>query len=451
MLSIREELKKLTPVDLASRGNGAVDAPADLLTQWQQIAAGISDIAAGQRRAVEQLESFLESVRSAAADTQRNAASSREFLEQHRAVIQKDRADQERMLEKFRETLSASLAAELKAHAQQTKADVAAVNSDVVKLMSSLRADAATASTQREKVLTEHLAATRDDLIEHLKTARHELEAVIEPLASSALDFREIAVGLESHLAKVEGLNANIQMNAQAIRSAVKEELVHRHEEMQRLQAATEESAKRTSDQIANAVAALDESVLKQSQALLKEFEREHERSVAHRDQVVSAVRTEVTAERERVAGDVDKRMSEATTLIRELNEKLAETRAAEAALSAANEAKMRADVERIEDQMAAASRSMMAFLEALDDVAEVSGGAGALGRLTSRAKRVLEAAGLTEIEAEGTAVNEELHEVVQRVPSSESVPAGRIVRVVQRGFRDADRVVRRAQVVVAE
>lgn len=758
MLSIRDELKKLAPVELASHGNGAVDAPADLVTQWQQIAAGISEIAAGQRRSVEQLESFLQVVRSAAADTQRTAAESRAFLEHHRALLEKeraeyhalhqkerdehhallledraehdarmeaeraewkasidkehadrvaalendrarrleensaDRAEQRALLHDFRESLREKVAAELQQFVQRASADIAATNSRVLELMSGLREEivAQTAPELREQVdsvlrtasaglLDQHRttvdevkglvraaesanAAREKAITDYLQSARHELEAVIEPLASAALDFREIAVGLAEHLSGVESLRASIQSNAQAIRAAVSEELLHRHDEMERLKLAAEESAKRTAeeinrlqltveqsvkqateemeqrrlaadesakrttDQIANAVVALDEAmrrhsaalvadqeqrnqvaaatlseattVLRQSQALLTEFERsaqllrehaerEHQRNeelrahtldsaeavlqkvaasidqvqtgareaseklgesrektevlvqaaatlegvrgaidevhssaaaahkqvelererserahagleemrasllgsvtemftawksdvaahrqqllasmqgdiAAHREQLVAAVRAEIAAERERVAADVDKRMSEATALILAVNEKLDARRAEEAALSAAQEARMRAELEakateaeRADDQLRATSRSMMAFLEALDDVSGLASddpAAGkSLGRLTARAQRVLEAAGLTEIEAEGTRVDEEQHEIVQRVPATGSLAAGTVVRIVQRGFRTAERVVRRAQVVVAE
>jgi molecular chaperone GrpE (heat shock protein) len=107
------------------------------------------------------------------------------------------------------------------------------------------------------------------------------------------------------------------------------------------------------------------------------------------------------------------------------------------------------------EDRVRATSTAMMAFLESLDDLSAMSVGEDPktrkiFARTMARAHFVIEAAGLTEIAAEGAELNEDVHEVVGRVPADSGMPAGRVVRVVQRGFRSGDHVLRRAQVVVA-
>ena len=442
MLSIRDELLKLAPVN-AQRANGDEQSPPlDTVGQWQEIATRINDVSTGQRKAVEQLEAFLAAVRSAAAETQRTAAATQSFLEEQRALIAKDRAAQTNSTAVL-EPLIARLDEQQRAATAEVQALVQA---------------AGMASIERDRALEIHL-----------RSGRRELEAVIEPLASAALDFREIAVGLSSLLSKVEALSGSVQSNAELVRSAVSEELLHRHEELERLRLEIEKSGAEVTTRITAAIASLDQATHRHAEALAAE-------QTKRQDAAASALASTLTATIQAKLGElsttsvatIEARLAGMSTAsVATIEAKLAEIAIRDGAahaelkslrkeLESARAAEQRAkeEAEQRDEQLRATSASMMAFLEALDDLSGLrtadadSAAQKIMGRVTTRAQRVLAAAGLSEIDALGGELNEDLHEVVEKIPASAELPAGRVSKVVQRGFRSGDRVLRRAQVI---
>lgn len=69
---------------------------------------------------------------------------------------------------------------------------------------------------------------------------------------------------------------------------------------------------------------------------------------------------------------------------------------------------------------------------------------------ITGKLKDTLRQKGLTEIDAMGCVLDTDLHEAVAKTPAGKS-DCGKIVDVVQRGYKLGDKVVRYAKVVVGE
>jgi molecular chaperone GrpE len=58
---------------------------------------------------------------------------------------------------------------------------------------------------------------------------------------------------------------------------------------------------------------------------------------------------------------------------------------------------------------------------------------------------------GVTEIEAIGNELDTDLHEAIAKIPAFEPSQKGKIIDVVQKGYKLKDKVVRFAKVVVGE
>jgi type IV secretory pathway ATPase VirB11/archaellum biosynthesis ATPase/molecular chaperone GrpE (heat shock protein) len=113
------------------------------------------------------------------------------------------------------------------------------------------------------------------------------------------------------------------------------------------------------------------------------------------------------------------------------------------------------ADAAALRDQQRRSAVAMLAFVEALDETREIAASPEgdcrqAVNRLGSRATWFIDAVGLHETARVGDPIRADEHDVLERVPRTAGQQEGEIVRVVQRGFRLGDRVLRRAQVVVA-
>jgi molecular chaperone GrpE len=115
-----------------------------------------------------------------------------------------------------------------------------------------------------------------------------------------------------------------------------------------------------------------------------------------------------------------------------------------------------RAEREKVEAKQAADRQLLLELLTVLDDferaeqytdVEHHQHLVDGLGIVSSRLHGVLASHGLAQIEAEQ--FDPQLHEAVGM--ESSELPSGQIVRVLQRGWRVGDRVLRHAQVIVSQ
>lgn len=88
-----------------------------------------------------------------------------------------------------------------------------------------------------------------------------------------------------------------------------------------------------------------------------------------------------------------------------------------------------------------------VAAVEKSDDAASMREGVQLIAQKLGEA---LEARGATEIECKGAEFDVDLHEAVAKMPAGEEM-RGRIIDVVQKGYRFKDKVIRYAKVVVGE
>ena len=70
---------------------------------------------------------------------------------------------------------------------------------------------------------------------------------------------------------------------------------------------------------------------------------------------------------------------------------------------------------------------------------------------IAQKLRGMLDAQGLKEIEAIGSAFDTDFHEAVAKTPAADPALKGRIVDVVQKGYKLKDNVIRHAKVVIGE
>jgi len=120
---------------------------------------------------------------------------------------------------------------------------------------------------------------------------------------------------------------------------------------------------------------------------------------------------------------------------------------------------KKRVEKEQAEAYQNAASRIIARYLDVLDDFdrampdrpteGEVAKWADGITLIHRKLQNILEAEGVTRIEAEGQEFDPMLHEAVTH-EASDSHPAGYVIAVLRQGYRLGDRVIRPALVRVA-
>ncbi len=82
------------------------------------------------------------------------------------------------------------------------------------------------------------------------------------------------------------------------------------------------------------------------------------------------------------------------------------------------------------------------------DDIESVKQG---VSLIDNKLRGVLKSHGLAEVEAMGGELDTDVHEAIARIEAKEEAQKGRIMDVVQKGYRLRDRIIRHAKVVVGQ
>ena len=89
-----------------------------------------------------------------------------------------------------------------------------------------------------------------------------------------------------------------------------------------------------------------------------------------------------------------------------------------------------------------------LAAMEKTSDVAAVREG---VVLISNKLRDTLRGRGLAEIEAVGQELDTDFHEAVAKIPAQDEAQKGRIIDVVQKGYKLNDKVIRHSKVVVGE
>lgn len=89
-----------------------------------------------------------------------------------------------------------------------------------------------------------------------------------------------------------------------------------------------------------------------------------------------------------------------------------------------------------------------LAAMEKTSDVAAVREG---VVLISNKLRDTLRGRGLAEIEAVGQELDTDFHEAVAKIPAQDETQKGRIIDVVQKGYKLNDKVIRHSKVVVGE
>ena len=89
-----------------------------------------------------------------------------------------------------------------------------------------------------------------------------------------------------------------------------------------------------------------------------------------------------------------------------------------------------------------------LAAMEKTSDVAAVREG---VVLISNKLRDTLRGRGLAEIEAVGQELDTDFHEAVAKIPAQNEAQKGRIIDVVQKGYKLNDKVIRHSKVVVGE
>ena len=89
-----------------------------------------------------------------------------------------------------------------------------------------------------------------------------------------------------------------------------------------------------------------------------------------------------------------------------------------------------------------------LAATEKASDVAAVREG---VVLISNKLRDTLRGRGLAEIEAVGQELDTDFHEAVAKIPAQDETQKGRIIDVVQKGYKLNDKVIRHSKVVVGE
>jgi molecular chaperone GrpE len=89
--------------------------------------------------------------------------------------------------------------------------------------------------------------------------------------------------------------------------------------------------------------------------------------------------------------------------------------------------------------------------LAAMDQTTEMEAVKQGLVLIDSKLKSTLRSKGLSEVEAVGEELDADLHEAVARIDVAEKEMKGRIVEVLQKGYKLKDKIIRHPKVVVGQ
>ncbi|MDR2891294.1 MAG: nucleotide exchange factor GrpE [Alistipes sp.] len=111
--------------------------------------------------------------------------------------------------------------------------------------------------------------------------------------------------------------------------------------------------------------------------------------------------------------------------------------------MNAGGEEVVRALLETLDDM----DRALDAMRKT-DDMEAVKQG---IELIDAKLRGALRGRGLSEIEAMGEELDTDLHEAIARVPASDEAQKGKIIDVVQKGYKLRDKIIRYAKVVVGQ
>lgn len=86
--------------------------------------------------------------------------------------------------------------------------------------------------------------------------------------------------------------------------------------------------------------------------------------------------------------------------------------------------------------------------MEKTDDIKIVREG---ISLIQNKLLQILQQKGLSEVEAQGQEMDTDLHDAVTTIPAPDSMLKGKVVDVIQKGYKLSDKVIRHAKVVVGE
>jgi molecular chaperone GrpE len=89
--------------------------------------------------------------------------------------------------------------------------------------------------------------------------------------------------------------------------------------------------------------------------------------------------------------------------------------------------------------------------LAAMDQTTEMESVKQGLVLIDNKLKSTLRSKGLSEVEAMGEELDADLHEAVARIDVAEKAMKGRIVEVLQKGYKLKDKIIRHPKVVVGQ
>jgi molecular chaperone GrpE len=89
--------------------------------------------------------------------------------------------------------------------------------------------------------------------------------------------------------------------------------------------------------------------------------------------------------------------------------------------------------------------------LAAMENTAEMEAVKQGLVLIDSKLKSTLRSKGLSEVEAVGEELDADLHEAVARIDVAEKAMKGRIVEVIQKGYKLKDKIIRHPKVVIGQ
>jgi molecular chaperone GrpE len=89
--------------------------------------------------------------------------------------------------------------------------------------------------------------------------------------------------------------------------------------------------------------------------------------------------------------------------------------------------------------------------MQAMETAADITAVKDGIGLIYNKFKEFMKIKGIAEIEAVNQDFNTDLHEALVKIPAPDVSLKGKVVEVVQKGYRIEDKVVRYAKVVIGE
>jgi molecular chaperone GrpE (heat shock protein) len=267
------------------------------------------------------------------------------------------------------------------------------------------------------------VAATAQDAIDRARASTEQFAVQATDLARSLAEQAKIAV------ANALAETAEREAKARAAADAERERVAERERKITQELDASRERERKLNESIA---------ALRQQVESAQGRERELTRSLARGQERLSATQKELTDARHRLT-EVEQEL----TVVRQ--------RGAERQRELSGEFEGALARERYERALA-----LLTLLESIDEVAtDALTWGNERGReraveLAARLRDVSATMGLEEIPIKAGALNDDEHEIVGYIASSQRFPEGSVVEVRQRGYRLNGNVMRRAQVVLA-